>query len=181
MEGCAVEANCPYSALNIYYRKRQRTYVFDLPEDKTKHGDAILEYLRTTNYGRCVYKMENDQPDHYTVNMKFENGATTSFSMEAFTSYHGRRTRIMGSLGDVTGDMTKFVHTDFLTGEKSVFNEESDGHGGGDWRLVSDWIQAIDQQDASLLVSTIQESIESHVMGFRAEVSRKMNSVEKIE
>jgi hypothetical protein len=124
--------------------------------------------------------MENDQPDHYTVNMKFKDGATTSFSMEAFTSYHGRRTRILGSLGDVVGDMTEFVHTDFLTGEKNVFREESDGHGGGDWRLVSDWIKAIDKQDSSLLVSTIQESIESHIMGFRAEISRKMNSVEKI-
>lgn len=181
MDGCLAEASCPYSAMRIYYRKRMRTYVFDLPEDPSEHGDAILEYLRTTNYGRCVYKMENDQPDHYTVNMKFADGATTSFSMEAFTSYHGRRTRIMGSLGDVTGDMTTFEHTDFLSGEKTVFREKTDGHGGGDWRLVSDWVRSIDKQDASLLVSTIQESIDSHIMGFRAEISRKNKSVESLK
>jgi hypothetical protein len=46
-------------------------------------------------------------------------------------------------------------------------------HGGGDWRLVADWIQAIDQKNPALLTSTIDASIESHVMGFAAEISRK--------
>lgn len=181
MDGCLHESTCPYSALKIYHRDRQRTYVFDLPEDKSKHGDAILEYLRTTNYGRCVYKMENDQPDHYTCNMLFEDEVTAGFSMEAFTSYHGRRTRIMGSLGDVVGDMQEFVHTDFLTGEKTEWSQKSDGHGGGDWRLVSDWIQAVSEQDKSLLSSTIEASIESHIMGFAAEVSRKEKQVMPVE
>ena len=181
MDGCAHEAQCPYSALKIYHRDRQRTYVFDLPEDKEKQGEAILEYLKTTNYGRCVYKMDNDQPDHYTCNMLFEEDVTASFSMEAFTSYHGRRTRIMGSLGDVVGDMQQFVHTDFLTGEKTEWSQSSDGHGGGDWRLVSDWIQAVSQQDATLLTSTIQASIESHVMGFSAETSRKEKRVVEVK
>jgi len=173
MDGCAIESSCPYSAMKIYYRDRQRTYVFDLPEDRSQHGEAILEYLRTTNYGRCVYKMENDQPDHYTCNMLFEDEVTASFNMEAFTSYHGRRTRIMGSLGDIVGDMQRFEYTDFLTGEKTVWEQKTDGHGGGDWNLVSDWIQAIANQDQSLLTSTIAASIESHIMGFAAEISRK--------
>ncbi|MEL7120659.1 MAG: Gfo/Idh/MocA family oxidoreductase [Bacteroidota bacterium] len=177
MNGCKVEANCPYSALRIYHRKRQRTYVFDLPEDRSKHGEFILEQLRTTNYGRCVYRMENDQPDHYTTNILFEDNVTASFSMEAFTSYHGRRTRIMGSLGDIVGDMSRFEWKDFNTGEKIEWSMNSDGHGGGDWRLVSDWVNAIDQQDPTLLTSTIDASIESHIMGFKAEESRKKGEV----
>ncbi len=181
MDGCAIESSCPYSAMKIYYRDRQRTYVFDLPEDRSKHGDAILEYLRTSNYGRCVYKMENDQPDHYTCNMLFEDEVTATFNMEAFTSYHGRRTRIMGSLGDIVGDMQRFEYTDFLTGEKTIWEQKTDGHGGGDWNLVSDWIQAVANQDQSLLTSTIAASIESHIMGFAAEVSRKEGRVVDVE
>lgn len=180
-DGCAVEASCPYSALKIYHRDRQRTYVFDLPEDKTAHGDFILEQLKTTNYGRCVYKMENDQPDHYVTSMEFEEDITVNFSMEAFTSYHGRRTRIMGALGDIVGDMNQFVHTDFLTKKvtkwdinvEDVGDYKNSGHGGGDWALVTDWIRAVKKQDASLLTSTIDASIESHIMGFMAEKSRK--------
>lgn len=180
-DGCAVESKCPYSALEIYYRKRQRNYVFDLPDDKEKQAAYVLEQLKTTNYGRCVYKMDNDQPDHYTTNILFEGGLTAAFSMEAFTSYDGRRTRVMGSLGDVVGDMNSFVMTDFLTGKKTEWKQDTDGHGGGDWRLVTDWINAIDKKDPSLLTSTIDASIESHVMGFMAEESRKTKKVKEVK
>ena len=44
MDGCAVESTCPYSALKIYHRKRQRTYVFDLPEQKNKQPEAITKH-----------------------------------------------------------------------------------------------------------------------------------------
>jgi hypothetical protein len=180
-DGCKVEATCPYSALKQYYRERKRTYVFDMPEEKEKHADHIMEKLKTTNYGRCVYRMENDQPDHYTTNIMFEDGVTCSFSMEAFTSYEGRRTRVMGSLGDIVGDMTTMVHTDFLTGKKTEWKNATDMHGGGDWRLVANWIEAISKNDASLLTSTIDASIESHLMGFAAEQSRKENKVVQIK
>jgi len=64
MDGCTAEAGCPYSALKVYGSSRDWTYVFDLPDDKDKQQAAVMEYLRTTNYGRCVYRMDNDQPDH---------------------------------------------------------------------------------------------------------------------
>ena len=181
MDGCAIEGSCPYSAMKIYHRDRTYTYVFDLPEDKDKHGEAILEYLRTTNYGRCVYDMDNDQPDHYVANMEFDEGVTASFSMEAFTSYHGRRTRVMGSHGDIVGDMSAFTHVDFMTGEKTVWDRATDGHGGGDWKLVADWIQAVANKDDSLLTSTVNASVESHLMAFKAEESRVKGTVEKID
>lgn len=181
MDGCAVESNCPYSAMKIYYRERGRTYVFDMPEDKSLHGDHILEKLRTTNYGRCVYKMDNNQEDHYISSIQFQNGVTASFSMEAFTSYEGRRTRVMGSMGDIVGDMETFTVTDFRTKKSTVYdNSSGDGHGGGDWKLVRDWLQAVSQKNPALLSSTIDASIESHIMGFMAEKSRKTGKVEKI-
>ena len=180
-DGCAIEKECPFSALQIYYRDRKRLKRFDLPEEPEKQGEAILEILKTTNYGRCVYKMENDQPDHYTTNILFEGGATASFSMEAFTSYEGRRTRIMGTMGDIVGDMTSFEHTDFRTGKKTSWKSETDAHGGGDWRLAQNWIEAVATQNPNLLTSTIDVSIESHVMGFSAEKSRLKKRLEKIK
>ena len=130
--------------------------------------------------------MDNDQPDHYVTSMEFKNGVTANFSMEAFTSYHGRRTRIMGSKGDITGDMTELVHTDFFTNEVtkwdiSVEDVDNYGHGGGDWALVTDWIWAVMQQNPDFLTSTIDASIESHIMGFMAEKSRLSNNVVPVE
>lgn len=181
MNGCAAEATCPYSAMKIYYRERGWTYVFDLPEDKSKHGDYILEQLRTTNYGRCVYHMDNNQEDHYISAIEFEGGVTANFSMEAFTSYGGRRTRVMGSMGDIVGDMETFTVNDFRSNKSKVYdNSSGDGHGGGDWRLLRDWLQAVGQHNPALLSSTIDASIESHVMGFMAEKSRKTKRVEAV-
>jgi hypothetical protein len=180
-DGCTAEKTCPYSALKIYHQQRQRTYVFDLPEEKEKQSDAILNYLKTSNYGRCVYRMNNDQPDHYTTNILFDGNVTASFSMEAFTPWGGRRTRIMGSHGFIEGDMSQFTIHNFVTNDSKKFdaktieveNYRNEGHGGGDWRLVANWIQAVAQQNPALLTSTIDNSIESHVMGFAAEKSRK--------
>ncbi|HNC31494.1 MAG TPA: Gfo/Idh/MocA family oxidoreductase, partial [Cyclobacteriaceae bacterium] len=176
-DGCAVEGTCPYSALEVYYRRREWNYVFDLPEDKDKQSAYVLEQLKTTNYGRCVYRMDNDQPDHYVTNILFDDNVTASFSMEALTSYGGRRTRVMGSHGDIVGDMNSFTITNFRSGKKEEWKEATDGHGGGDWRLAENWVQAVAQRNPALLTSTIDQSIESHVMGFMAEESRKNKKV----
>jgi predicted dehydrogenase len=174
--GCGVESTCPYSAKRIYFEKRSWLHHFDLPKDPEQQGEAIMRYLEESNYGRCVYRMDNDQPDHYTMNILFENDVTAAFSMEAFTSYEGRRTRIMGSMGDIVGDMTSFTYTDFRTGDRKTWEHSSDTHGGGDWRLVADFLAAVDAQDPTLLTSTIDASVESHLMGFEAEKSRLENS-----
>ena len=136
--------------MKIYYRDRTWLYVFDLPEEEPERGEAILRYLRTTDYGRCVYRCSNDQPDHYVTSMEFAGGVTVNFSIEAFTSYMGRRTRIMGTRGDIVGDMESFTLTDFATGEKTVYdanaidaeNYKGAGHGGGDAGMIRDWIES---------------------------------------
>lgn len=187
-DGCKVERECPYSAIRQYHDKRRRTTVLNLPEDKSKHSEVIMERLKTTNYGRCVYRMDNDQPDHYVTSIMFEDNVTASFSMEAFTSYHGRRTRIMGSMGDMVGDMKELVVSDFRTGKSVTFEPHAEdvegyknsGHGGGDWLLVRDFVQAVSQQNPAILTSTIDDSIESHIMGFMAEESRKKGKVMQI-
>ncbi|MEI9806697.1 MAG: Gfo/Idh/MocA family oxidoreductase [Bacteroidota bacterium] len=179
-DGCAVEHTCPYSALQIYYRDRKRLYVFDLPDDRHKWDKLIMQGLKTTNYGRCVYRMDNDQPDHLVVNILFEGGATAAFSMQAFVSYEGRRTRIMGSLGDINGDMESFTLTSFRTGKKLTWSMKTDAHGGGDHPMVKDWLQAVGQQNSALLSSSIDVSVESHIMAFAAEKSRQNKTIEEI-
>ncbi|MCX2472701.1 Gfo/Idh/MocA family oxidoreductase [Pedobacter sp. MC2016-05] len=184
-DGCAVERECPYSAIKEYVDRNSRTSVLDIPEGTSDRKAAVMEKLKTTNYGRCVYRMDNDQPDHYVTSIQFSDSVTANFSMEAFTSYHDRRTRIMGSMGDMVGDMTELVVHDFKTRKETKFIPKADdvdgyknsGHGGGDWLLVKDFCQAVSQQNPALLTSTIDESIESHIMGFMAESSRKNGKV----
>jgi predicted dehydrogenase len=186
---CSIEAQCIFSAKRIYLTNRSWLYVMDLPEYKTLHEDFITNELKTTNYGRCVFDMENDQPDHYITAIEFDDNITASFSMEAFTSYGNRHTRIMGTKGDIVGNMETMTITDFLTRKKTTWDASNiadleeykhAGHGGGDWRLMRDFVHAVSKQDHSLLVSTISESMESHIMGFKAEESRASKKAVKI-
>ncbi len=181
-DGCAVEATCPYSALRIYHRERSWLYHFDLPEQEPARGEAILDLLRTSNYGKCVYHADNNVCDHQIVAMEFEEGITATFNMEAHTSYQGRRTRIMGSKGDLVGDETIIQLSDFSTKKTQTIQisdiaEVVSGHGGGDHAMMRDLVQAVGHQDPSLLSSSIEMSLESHRMAFKAEESRIKGSV----
>lgn len=190
-DGCPYEDKCPYSAIDIYVRKNAHTYVFDnLPPKGDPGRDAVLtERLKTTDYGRCVFDMDNDQCDHYVANMEFENGVTVAFSMEAFMANGGRRTQVMGTEGEIVGDMSQFTITDFRTRKKTIWNAKmiqeveeykGSGHGGGDLALVRDFVTAVSHDDASYLSSQIDVSMDSHIMAFGAEKSRKSNKKIKL-
>ncbi len=187
---CPIEESCAYSAKQAYLRDEERLHAIMpvVPEDPAERRKAIIHSLETTNYGRCAFKMENDQPEHIACAFEFRSGATATFTMDAFTTYHGRRTRLMGTKGDLVGDMETFTYTDFLTktpitwdiSVTDVPGYEDSGHGGGDFRFVNDLLNAIDKRDESLLTSNVAASVESHVMGFRIEKSRKGGGVQEV-
>lgn len=187
-DGCPHEKDCPYSAIDIYYRKHHYLkHVVDVWREAT--DPEIMEALKNGPYGRCVYHCDNDQPDHYVANMVFEDGITASFSMEAFTPYGGRRTRVMGTRGYIDGDGKQFTITKFGTLKTHVWNRKIDeipeykdsGHGGGDHALVRDFLEAVAWNDVNRLTSTVDASVESHVMAFDAEKSRKTGKKVKVK
>ena len=187
-DNCPHEAQCPYSAIDIYVRRKQHLGVFDL-KNRNDEAEIMAKISDPSNvWGRCVYHCDNDQPDHYVCGMEFEDGTTASFSMEAFTPYGGRRTRVMGTMGYIEGNGSEFTVYRFRDNKKLLWNKKvseipeykGSGHGGGDMALVCDFLEAVDSHDESRLSSTIDVSIESHVMGFRAEKSRLSNKKVKI-
>ncbi|MCF8364769.1 MAG: Gfo/Idh/MocA family oxidoreductase [Bacteroidales bacterium] len=185
-DGCPAEKECPYSALKIYYRNRTYLHHFDLPDDKNLWDEAIMKNLEEGPYGRCVYHCDNDVPDHQVVSMQFEDEITANFNMEAFTEYYGRRTRIMGTMGDLVGDETDLYIHNFRTGEVTQWNvhenaDISSGHGGGDYGLARDFLHAVSKQDSSLLTSTLAASMESHLIGFKAEESRHTKKIVQVD
>jgi predicted dehydrogenase len=182
---CAYEPQCPYSAKKIYLGRLARgqtgwpTNV--LAFDVTIEG--VTEALRTGPYGRCVYECDNDVVDNQVVNMLFEGGKTASFTMTAFNQAAPRRTSIFGTRGEIYGDGVKIYLTDFLTDESSVIDTRSadasilGGHGGGDYGLMSTFIDAVANNDPGGLLSGPDETLESHLMVFAAEQARRENRV----
>ena len=186
-DGCPHESSCPFYAPQVYVKRKRHLGVFDLKNKKDE--EEIMAKLIDSPYNRCVYQCDNDQPDHYVVTMTFEGKETASFSMDAFTPWGGRRTRIMGTKGYIEGDGVTFSMYDFKTLKKSVWAMEVEeveeykgsGHGGGDYGVVRDFLEAVDMHDDKKLSSTLEASIESHVMGFAAEKSRKSMKKVKIK
>jgi hypothetical protein len=77
----------------------------------------------------------------------------------------------------VVNDFRTRQETKFVPSAEDVEGYKNSGHGGGDWLLVRDFVQAVAQKNPALLTSTIDDSIESHIMGFMAEASRKNGRV----
>ena len=183
-----VESGCPYSAVKIYlrdFRGREGWPNNVLSLDTSPEG--ITEALRTGPYGRCVYACDNDVVDRQVVNMEFEGGATAGFVMCGLTASQGRETWIMGSHGQLRAGGTRVIeHTDFRTNktEEVTATEDGDsilatGH-AGDGTIILNFIQAIAEEDPSLLLTSPEVSLESHLMAFAAERARRNGTVEEI-
>jgi len=181
---CAVEPQCPYSAKRFYLgmvqRGQLRWPVDVLTPDLTVEG--VTEALRTGPYGRCVYACDNDVVDNQVVNMEFEGGRTASFTMTAFTPSGGRMTRIFGTRGYLSGTWDRLEHFDFLTNKTRVIDVEArSGHGGGDEGIMNAFTRAVAENDPSHILSGPDETLETHLMVFAAERSRREGRVVSVD
>jgi len=178
---CAVEPDCPHSAPRLYLgclgdAERERWPLSVVTTDLTEPG--VRRALRDGPYGRCVYACDNDVADHQVVTIEFEGGVTATLTMSAFTPAGRRRTRIMGTRGFLEGDGQHLTLTDFVTGEVESFDlvvgggGAAGGHDGGDFGVMSAFLDAVSAGDRSLVRSGPRESLESHLMAFAAERSR---------
>jgi predicted dehydrogenase len=183
---CAIEPRCPYSARKIYLgrlEKGQVQWPVDvITEEVSREG--VLAALRDGPYGRCVYECDNDVVDHQVVNLLFEGGRTATFTMTAFNEYQDRQTHIFGTRGEIYGDGSTLLLFDFLTDSRKVVRVEASdftlvgGHAGGDDGLTAGFLAAVAGGGRSEILSGPLESLDSHLMVFRAEKARKQNTVE---
>ncbi|MGW5156515.1 Gfo/Idh/MocA family protein [Nonomuraea wenchangensis] len=184
---CPLEPSCPYSAPRLYLGclgdpDREFWPLSAVTPGRTE--EAVREALRTGPYGRCVYACDNDVVDHQEVTMEFDDGATCSFTMSAFTPVEHRRTRLFGTHGYIEGDGRTLRVVDFRTGgEESVDtggqagSSAADGHGGGDEGLADAFLAAVAAGDPSLLSTDGAESLMTHRVVWAAERARRTGTV----
>ena len=178
-DGCPVGDTCFYNAL--HYANRQRGWLQWVMDGSDNAGEAeVAEWLKTSPWGRCVYRCDNDAVDHQVLAMRFAGGATGTFTMTAFDS--GRDMTICGTRATLRGgDAVKSQSGhDIIVQEHSgnttrygVCIEEGGygGHGGADNGLVN----ALDREmrkPMSEMRSGLPASTESHLIGYAAEESR---------
>lgn len=197
---CPIESECDYSAYKHYinHPNRWKFYVWDYG-DKFKYPKDMsieekIERLKDPEnpYGRCVWKLDNTTVDHQCVSVEFEDGATATLNMVGGTAKPQRAIRLVGTHGEIEGvfETSKFVvrHIDTRP-EHETSEEEVDlhvtgdmsgamgGHGGGDLRLVGDFVQFVSGGKPSISTTMLDDSVNGHLMGFRADASRREGRV----
>ena len=113
------------------------------------------------------------------TNIENTDGSNISFSMSGFTSDGASRyCKIMGTKGDITADMTKNIIEIGLFGQpREVIDvtklaTDFSGHGGGDVRMVLEFLEMITTGKEPQGITSLEQSINSHLVAFAAEESR---------
>jgi len=189
-DGCPVGDTCSYNALR--YTTDQRfpwlPMVYDRAHEATP--EEITAWLRTSPWGRCVYRCDNDAVDRQVLAMEFEGGVTGTFTMTAFEN--GRHIEVYGTRGVLKGGETYRHH---FGAHLILFPHEGppvrytvqaeDGgyelHGGGDAGLVNALYGEMTQPPGAPLAAGLDSTVHSHLITFAAEESRLTGRVVDVE
>ena len=180
MDGCPHAKTCPYEVTKLYYKPTLKTIPWLIGHVKvvTAKGNPtkkdIIEALKTSPYGRCVYACDNDVMENQVVSCKMGK-VNATLTMTAQSARCFRRVHIMGTKGEIFGQDSSAKFKLNIWGElpKTVHVNRGIGHLGGDKGIVKDFIHLMETGKLTPRISTMDKTIMSHKMAFAAEESRK--------
>ena len=191
---CPLVDSCDFSVkrLHLDHPERWAPYVWPelayLPERNTAEQRRTALCNPDHPYSRCVWKCGNDQPDRQSVMIEFEDGSLATHNMIAGTARPMRKIHIIGTDGEIDGifDNNVFTvrHRDLRPGheysEKTVDTGDLGDttgaygdHGGGDLRLVEDFVNYVEGKPASLSCTALTDSLTGHLLVFAADEARR--------
>ena len=184
-DGCPHAPVCPYDA-HRYLGDKRRWLGMVLDRADSLEDGAILEFLRHSPWGRCVYRCDNDVVDHQVLAVQLANGVSASLTMTAFDE--GRSIEVHGTAGSLRGgDPFQRAGTPSLWlrphggEEEAVALDEAtgggySGHGGGDGGLI-DALESLFRGPAALAPGL--DGLAGHRLAFWAEQARVEGRVVK--
>ena len=179
LDGCPHAADCPYYAPGLYMDMKRTGWPVDvITTDLSEEGRR--KALEEGPYGRCVYHCDNDVVDRQVVNLEFDGGAVATFTMTGLSADFSRQLKIFGTKGQIEADMgtREIVLHRFGEEKKTIpidMGKEASGHGGGDFGIMRDFLHVLRNGGESR--SSAEVSLQSHLICFAAEKSRKASIV----
>lgn len=186
IDGCPNADVCPYNAVKLYVKDKNNEWFRSVCTQKVSPTDEeVTAAMRSTQYGKCVFKCDNNVVDHQTVNLKFGDDVYVDFTMSAFTR-GGRVIRVMGTRGEITatmnGDVIDVFNFETRQTRRFDFDAPSSGemitggHGGGDTGIVFALRNLLNGVKSGS-VCEISESCDNHMIAFAAEEARLSGKV----
>ncbi len=184
---CELKDTCQFSAkteyLDHWIENGRPTdgYPYNVPCLAPITEEKVMDALKNSSYGKCVFHSDNDVVDHQVVQMTFENNVVATLTMTAFASICARKIELFCTLGhisfnEVEGTIRVCKHG---IGEEIInmkdLVDRSNLHGGGDVGLVEDLYDMLSGKAAQK--TSLEVSAESHYIGFAAEESRKKGGI----
>jgi len=186
---CAIEAECAYSAKRIHVEQnRWSFYAWESLEHlgRTPTVEEKIESLKGDNpFGRCVWRCDNDVVDHQAVVVEYDNGTTGNLTLTGNSARPNRTIHLVGTRGEIVGSMEderfevhtfdggpEHRHVEVVSTSADADVEGYGGHGGGDMRLVADFVAVLQGRSPSLSTTSLHDSVNGHLAGFAAEQGR---------
>lgn len=170
---CPLEGRCPYSAVDLYRRRKEWTRNF-IPGPGQTVDDIVELQLREGRFGRCVYRCDNDVVDNQVVTMQMTDGMIVTLTMNVFTQRDCRTIEIGMTEGQITCNGMTVNARNFRTRRTETYDfsplARVGFHGGADLALVEEFIDAV--RTGSKPVTSIEGALEAHRIIFEAERSR---------
>jgi predicted dehydrogenase len=144
-----------------------------ITSDLTESG--IRRALESGPYGRCVFRCDNDQPDHQDTVIRFENGITASFRLHGRSHEEGRTLRIDGSRATLrarfgSGTVLTIHPHGAIRPEVVPVSGDSLGHSDADDGLMDAWSRIFTGDHPP---THGRASLASHLLAFAADESAR--------
>ena len=180
LQGCPAYKNCPYDVQKIYFNeKTDPAYIRQM--GVVKSNQELFELLRHNQFGRCVFKCDNNVVDHQVVQIEFEDGVTSSFQMAGHNYFERRITKTSLTNGEIYFDVSEGLikaYTFSPANEEIIKPAGMEGsHLGGDNAIMDAFVDAICTGEKSHIITPVEMSLDSHIMAFAAEKARLDNVV----
>ncbi len=173
---CSRDNDCPYYAQKIYKEHEEMTKALHI--NPTKEN---IEYvLKEGRYGQCIYACDNNVEDNMVSILKFKNNVTATLNVCAFTKEEDKNITLMFTHGEMYINLKENTITikKFIEKENKVlkFNEDKIEE-----IILRDFIQRIENEDIQNLNSSVDSTIDSHVVAFAGEFANVSESVVDID
>ena len=170
----------------LRYWSEWPVYYLYTGQEEDYSDEAKQRILMTSQYGKCVYRCNNDVVDHQVVNIEFEKGVTANFTMHGFSEKEGRTLRIDGTEATLIGEFhdayKKMILYNHLSGEEKIVVDQKLAlstveHGGGDSKLVDAFLETLINPKIKQPLTNARDCLESHLMAFAADESRLKGTI----
>jgi hypothetical protein len=185
---CPRQSDCTYSATRFYMEPRP-VWPYDVPlgggvDTLAARRSAIQE----GPYGRCVWLSDNDVCDDQVVLLEFDTGRMATFEMHANTVENTRELTVLCDHGEISANVCQdhLVVSRFTGQPDNIIREPidlprfGDSHGGGDLNMLLALHEHLTAGKHVDLVTSLESSLNSHVLAFLAEQSRNEDNAKML-